>query len=86
MPRTTVYIRNDDLAKWKLIENKAELISQAINRSVITPLLKENGQIKTVQEVIAPEPSPKPQKAKKDPYCEHGQLKGECLWKGCKYA
>lgn len=34
MPRTTVYIRNDDYEKWKNIENKSELISEAINRSL----------------------------------------------------
>lgn len=48
MPKTTVYIRERDWTKWQLIENKAELISQAINRSVITPS-KTPG--KTIQEV-----------------------------------
>ena len=51
MPRTTIYIRNEDYDKWKLIENKSELISQAINRSVITPIVKDNGTVNTHQEI-----------------------------------
>ena len=35
MPRASVWIRNDDWDKWQLIDNKVELISQAINRSEI---------------------------------------------------
>lgn len=42
MPRTTVYIRNDDWEHWKLIGNKSGLISEAINRSTITSGEKDN--------------------------------------------
>ena len=34
MPKVTLYIREDDFEKWKLIKNKSELVSQAINRSI----------------------------------------------------
>lgn len=31
MPQVTVYIREDDLDKWKSIEKKSEFISEALN-------------------------------------------------------
>ena len=34
MPKVTLYIREDDYDKWKLIKNKSELVSQAINSSI----------------------------------------------------
>lgn len=36
MPRATVWIRNSDYELWDRIENKSELVSEAINRSVKT--------------------------------------------------
>ena len=30
MPRTTVYIRNEDWDKWKALENKSEAISMLL--------------------------------------------------------
>lgn len=95
MPRTTVYIRNEDWDKWKLIENKSELLSQAINRSVISPVVKKNGKVKTKQYIEAWNESAKnhpgvPQldseefKDNKDiDFCKHDQVKGFCK-KGCK--
>ncbi len=58
MPRTTVYIRNEDYEKWKLIKNKSEMISQAINRSEISSMVQKNGKAKLVHKVHAPEESP----------------------------
>lgn len=34
MPKTTVYIRDKDWDKWKVIANKAEMISKAINQTI----------------------------------------------------
>lgn len=54
MPRVTLYIRDSDYEKWKLIDNKAELVSQAINRSVISVVEKRNGTLKTNQQIAPP--------------------------------
>ena len=51
MPKVTLYIREDDFEKWKLIKNKSELVSQAINRSEITVEEQKNGTLKTVQTI-----------------------------------
>lgn len=74
MPRTTVYIRNDDLEKWKLIENKAELISQAINRSIIQPVIKKSGEIKTRQTIVPSSVIPLLEKVTGSDWkpCKHG--------------
>lgn len=57
MPRASVWIRNDDWEKWQLIDNKAELISQAINRSEITVVTRK-GELKTKQTIHPPADSP----------------------------
>lgn len=31
MPQVTVYVRNEDLAKWKALEKKSEFIHNALN-------------------------------------------------------
>lgn len=62
MPRVTLYIRDSDYDKWKLIENKSELVSQAINRSVISVVEKPNGKLMTNQEILPPEPVPEKNK------------------------
>jgi hypothetical protein len=48
MPQVTVYIRNDDLPKWKAIEKKTEFIHDALNP--IVP--KGNSQTDTSKMVI----------------------------------
>lgn len=57
MPRASVWIRNDDWDKWQLIDNKAELLSQAINRSEITVVTRK-GELKTRQIIHPPTDSP----------------------------
>lgn len=39
MPQQTIYIRNDDMPKWKALENKSEFLSNALNNSI--PEFKE---------------------------------------------
>jgi hypothetical protein len=34
MPQVTVYIRNEDIEKWRAIEQKAEFIHDALNSVV----------------------------------------------------
>lgn len=81
MPRTTVYIRDKDWEKWKIIENKAELISQAINRSVISAVETKKG-VRAHHEVEPPKNSfVAPEKTTH--FCKHDQVKGFCK-KGCK--
>ncbi len=36
MPQVTVYVREDDLDKWKAIEKKAEWLSDRLNQPMIT--------------------------------------------------
>ena len=48
MPRTTVYIRNEDWAKWKAVGNKSELISQSLN-----------GVVGKAEKVIEPQKTPR---------------------------
>ncbi len=33
MPQVTVYIRNEDLSKWRALSNKADFISKALNKN-----------------------------------------------------
>lgn len=66
MPKVTLYIREDDYDKWKLIKNKSELVSQAINQKVSTPpiherevLTAEDGSIATVKNNLVGKPKKK---------------------------
>lgn len=51
MPRTTVYIRNEDWEKWKILPNKSEIISKAINKESIN--IQVPNKIYTYQEIVA---------------------------------
>lgn len=75
MPQVTVYIRNEDLDKWKAIEKKAEFISDALRSDALRGGSPENS---TVEEKEALK------------LCKNGhitnQLTGRCTQKDCKYA
>lgn len=81
MPHVNIWVRKDDWSKWKLIDNKSELISQAINRSVITPVIKKTGKIKTNQQVI-------PAALVYLETCngQHVRFRANCGRKGCPWA
>ena len=48
MPQCTVYIRKEDLTKWRALENKAQVISTMLNGTVLPsnfPMAKNVPQI-----------------------------------------
>lgn len=79
MPRTTVYIRDEDWDKWKSISNKSELISKAIN----------SGHSHKAPEKEKDEHRVKPKGGKEVSTCKAGhathRTDGRCMVKGCKY-
>lgn len=53
MPQVTVYIREDDLDKWKSIEKKSDFVSGALNKS---ESWRVTGDIMTGNPNVAPNP------------------------------
>lgn len=58
MPQVTVYVRQEDLDKWKAIDRKSEFIHQALNKTASSPSarnkvneLKESTGIMTADEI-----------------------------------
>lgn len=102
MPRVTLYIRDNDYDKWKLIKNKSELVSQAINRSEINGVVEKSGKVKLVHtvhppaEIISAAPaefqtiSHVDINVAKASFCGAGHFlapgRDKCNQKGCKYA
>lgn len=91
MPRTTVYIRNEDWEKWKVVSNKSQLISEALNKSVIHAV-ERRGKVMTEQH-IEPLPGQTSLAPKVVPMVPKGVCKthgfplvsgNKCLQKGCK--
>lgn len=39
MPQVTVYVRDEDLSKWRGIEKKAQFIHEALNSKVLSELV-----------------------------------------------
>jgi hypothetical protein len=90
MPQVTVYIRNDDLDKWREIPNKAEFIRIGLNslapsriaikkEAIILNPPEKNGGVAN----ISTEKIKEIQAAKGLDFCKHGAVKGLCK-KGCK--
>lgn len=100
MPNRTIYIRKDDIDKWDAIESKPEWLHEQLNHiegnlysnegiaaigeqfynlGTKSPIFNGAGfvQIRTNGRSV-------PETLKQD-YCEHYQLKGTCMVKGCKY-
>jgi len=85
MPRYNIYIRNEDEAKWKAIENKPEWLHEHLNPKELhfTRYTKEPKSPDIEMELIAKSISI-PNKVANRKLCQHAQVKGECLVKGCK--
>jgi len=83
MPQVTVYIRNEDLDKWKSIVKKSEFIHESLNlfnSSVPESWYPEvRKEIKSVEKIINT-PKDIPKKVVGD-YCSHGFDR-----RFCKYA
>ncbi len=85
MPKVTIWIRNEDEAKWKAIENKPEWLHCALNPDLAFEGLKD---------IIADDGVAVSKMGKifrtnfdgtyKEEVCQHYQPKGKCLVKGCK--
>jgi hypothetical protein len=74
MPRATVWIRTQDWDKWGRVQNKSELVSQAINRSVRSQEIKEP---------VLDSPKADRPVGKDYSLCAHSQVRGFCK-QGCK--
>lgn len=77
MPRTTVYIRKEDWDKWQATENKSELISQALGRSVVAPIVDKSTPPKQTDNVAAEHDC-----CSKPAPCKHWSWDGDTqMWK-----
>lgn len=80
MPQVTVYIRNEDLPRWKSIEKKTEFLSRALNQeeNLTTPEVLKAVR-KTATQLI---------KEQKVLFCKNGHILQEgrtkCSTKGCR--
>lgn len=55
MPQVTVYIREEDLVRWKAVQKKSEFIHNALNGAVIGPLDSNSdiaSQVSTAARII----------------------------------
>ena len=76
MPRTTVYIRNEDWEKWKALENKSEAISRLLReKKGVEPVVRQEGKDYRRSDILDPP-------GKMD-FCKHNAVAGFCK-KGCK--
>jgi hypothetical protein len=83
VPQVTVYIREEDIEKWKTIQRKSEFIHKALNTS--KPIPQTEGVLRSDSRVpmtldnpfqITKEPL---NKSSKDySLCKHGSVKGFC--------
>lgn len=64
----------------KVSVQNVQPVQEDIEKPVPKKIIRNKSDAKEVVEKLVI-----PKKEDKS-YCEHGQLKGECLWKGCKYA
>lgn len=93
MPQVTVYIREDDLDKWKSIEKKSEFISEALNaepvktvdESTYYQLEGEARKRPVMLDKLTTEPIRVNIRPVTPKICEHFQPKGKCLQKKCKH-
>lgn len=83
MPQVTVYIRKEDLEKWEAVEKKAEFIHLSLNQKPINSLVERAVDLGVA---IEKHTSKKVVKKHAEALCEHFQVKGYCLQKGCKFA
>ncbi len=82
MPRATIYIREGDVEKWEIIDNKSEWISDALNGD-----FKES---KVTMKMTKPKQPSVHGVSKSFNTCKNGHilstLTGRCTQKDCKYA
>ncbi len=87
MPQQTIYIRKDDMPKWKALEKKSEFLHNALNN------IQRNARATTLQERA----DGKGESVELPPTFKKGTnlcnihnlpmtVYGKCLQKGCKYA
>lgn len=98
MPQVTVYIREDDLDKWKALEKKSEFIHHALRgtpKEISPPSkIKSTKNIKindngTMSPIKPREPSEVITEMFTVYECKNGHILnkfGKCTTKGCKYA
>ena len=81
MPHANIWIRRENWDSWVAEENKSELVNgllaQYYDKSV--RYAKQGAPGKPAVELGNSKTGYKD-------YCEHGQPKGKCLWKGCKFS
>jgi hypothetical protein len=78
--RANIYIRKDNEKAWDDLADK----SATVNHWLITA--KGSPSTIKVMDELAPTPSREIVEKYSKGLCEHSQVKGKCMWKGCKYA
>ena len=66
MPQVTVYVRSEDLEKWKAVEKKSEFIHKALNFEQGIPTSRK------YRELEMPHPNPKIKVWVPEKSCKHG--------------
>ena len=100
MPRVNIYIREGDVEKWELIDNKSEWISEHLNQVTTDELYGVTVDITKATSFTDDPSKDKPIKKShkkmisevwnNPPVCKNGHilstLTGRCTQKDCKYA
>lgn len=88
MPHANIWIRRDNYEKWENIPDKSNWLNTLLENSQDTSeygAVKDTpvGKMTTVLSETVP-PITTGDKLPKS-LCEHGQVKGQCFQKGCKF-
>jgi len=76
------------MEKWLKCPNKSELIHNALNSiHSVNGMVNKIKNIEDSPDELAVDSPAKPAKKNKGKniLCEHGQVKGQCMVKGCRY-
>jgi len=83
----TVYLSEEDAAKWEAIEDKVEWLHERLNElqlKVVPPVMFPN-EMKPSMKFVGTEETPTAAYNSVVSQCLHYQPKGQCMVKGCKY-
>lgn len=84
MPQVTVYVKKEDMERWKAVPDKADFIRRALHLEY-QPFPKFDGkkfEQQPPRNFITKTDLNEPIKCASVRYCKHGNPKGSCLHKG----
>lgn len=90
MPKQTVYVRDEDLAKWQALENKSTVIHNLLNGNTTTVFGLDEKPAKdkvAIDDILGVSVTLPAERAANGLCKVHGvplDSRGKCLQKGCK--